>query len=102
MAVAVEAPFHLQRVLLPREVHQVDAPVAGDASDAFVHVDAVVEVDEVRQIVHLDPLDRRLVRKLARTGSSIGLSIQICEWQFMHVLVGGTPAYEERSTDVWQ
>ena len=39
---------------------------------------------------------------LARTGSSIGLSVQICEWQVMHVSVGGIPANDDFSTDVWQ
>ena len=101
-AVAVEAPLHLQRLRLP-ERHLVDAPVAGGAADALVHVDAVVEVDEVGQVVDLDPLDRRRrVRKLARTGSSIGLSFQICEWQFMQVLVGGMPGDADFSTEVWQ
>src|SRR5579859_8034001 len=42
------------------------------------------------------------VRKLSRTGSSIWALVQICEWQFMHVLVGGMPAKEEFSTEVWQ
>ena len=42
------------------------------------------------------------VRKLARTGSSIGLSAQICEWQLMQVSVGGIPAKAEVSTEVWQ
>ena len=42
------------------------------------------------------------VRKLARTGSSVGLVFQICEWQFMHVLVGGILAKLEVSTVVWQ
>ena len=42
------------------------------------------------------------MRKLSRTGSSVGLLIQICEWQFMHVLVGGITAQSEFSTDVWQ
>jgi hypothetical protein len=27
---------------------------------------------------------------------------KICEWQFMQVFVGGMPANEESSTDVWQ
>src|SRR5262249_4072532 len=40
------------------------------------------------------------VRKLARTGSSIGALVQICEWQFMQVLVGGIPAKFESSTEV--
>jgi hypothetical protein len=41
-------------------------------------------------------------RKLARTGSRIGADCQICEWQFMHVFVGGIPANEDVSTEVWQ
>jgi hypothetical protein len=40
--------------------------------------------------------------KLARTGSNIGAFAQIWLWQFMHVLVGGMPANELFSTDVWQ
>ena len=41
-------------------------------------------------------------RQLARTGSSVGLSLKICEWQFMQVLVGGMPATADLSTLVWQ
>ena len=40
--------------------------------------------------------------KLARTGSRKGESEKICEWQFMHVFVGGMPANADVSTDVWQ
>ena len=40
--------------------------------------------------------------KLSRTGCEIGLSGQICEWQDMQVYVGGIPADDEVSTDVWQ
>src|SRR5204863_9954975 len=43
-----------------------------------------------------------LSRKLARTGSRMGAVVQICEWQFMHVLVGGIFANADSSTDVWQ
>jgi hypothetical protein len=32
----------------------------------------------------------------------MGAFVQSCEWQFMHVLVGGIPANDEFSTDVWQ
>ena len=53
---AVHAPIHLQRALLPGERHLVDAPVAGGAADPFAHVDAVIEVDEFRQIVDARPL----------------------------------------------
>ena len=55
---AVEAPFHLQRLFLPHQRHAVHLSVARGASHAFVHVNAVVEVDEVRQIVHARPLNR--------------------------------------------
>jgi hypothetical protein len=30
----------------------------------------------------------------------MGALVQICEWQFMQVLVGGMPANDEVSTDV--
>ena len=40
------------------------------------------------------------VRKLSRTGSSMGASDQICEWQFMQVFVGGIPANGDVSTEV--
>src|SRR4029077_10091622 len=42
------------------------------------------------------------LRKLARTGSRVGLWFQIWEWQFMQVLVGGMPAVADVSTVVWQ
>src|SRR5688500_17547006 len=40
--------------------------------------------------------------KLVRTGSRIGAVFQICEWQFMQVLVGGIFAKADSSTEVWQ
>ena len=66
-AVTVEAPLHLQRVLLQHQRHLVDPPVARLASHALLHVDAVVEVDEVRQVVHPNPAQR-----IDRRGSSRG------------------------------
>ena len=45
------------------------------------------------------PVPRRFLN-LARTVSSIFAFVQICEWQFMQVLVGGMPAKPETSTDV--
>ena len=55
VAMAVEAPLHLQRLFLPHQRHAIDLAVAGRAADAFVHVNAVVEVDEVGQVVHARP-----------------------------------------------
>ena len=42
------------------------------------------------------------MRQLARTGSRYALCAQICAWQFMQVLVGGTEATADTSTLVWQ
>ena len=38
--------------------HLVDRPVAGGAADALVHVNAVIEIHEVGQIVDARPLER--------------------------------------------
>ena len=61
-----------------------------------------MEVDEVGQVVHPRPRQRLVLGQARATGSSIGLVPQICEWQVMHVWVGGSPANDEVSTDVWQ
>src|SRR5690349_1082497 len=58
-AVAGDAPLHLQGVGLVDAGHLVDPAVAGLAADALLHVDRVVEVDEVGQVVHAVP-DQRL------------------------------------------
>src|SRR5437870_3651244 len=42
MEMAVDAPLHLQGLLLPHERHAVDLAVAGRASHTFVYVDAVI------------------------------------------------------------
>src|SRR5438876_8019646 len=47
IAMTVEAPFHLQRLLLPHERHSIDRPVTRRAPDSLVNVNAVVEVDEI-------------------------------------------------------
>ena len=58
IAVAVDAPLHLERGVLEGELHLVDPAVARDAADALGDVDRVVEVDVVRQVVHARPADR--------------------------------------------
>src|SRR6266404_1460557 len=56
-AVAVQTPFHQQRLILPGERHSIDASMTGNAADPLFHVDAVIEIDEVRQIVNALPLE---------------------------------------------
>src|SRR5471032_1786130 len=65
-AVALEAPAHGQRLRLLHRGHLVDAAVAGDAADALLHVDCMVEVDEMWQLVDLVP-DDGPVREVALT-----------------------------------
>lgn len=57
-AMALEAPVHMQGVDTPGERHLIDAAMAGDATDALVHVNAMVEINESRQIMDARPLDR--------------------------------------------
>src|SRR5262249_58258973 len=58
VAVTFQAPLHVQRHDAPRQRHLIYAPVAGRTADAFVDVDAVVEVDEVGQVVDPRPFNR--------------------------------------------
>ena len=76
--------------------------MAGGAADALRHVDAVIEINEIGQRVHAGPGERLVVPIACRTGSSIAELVQICEWQVMQVCVGGTPAKDDFSTEVWQ
>src|SRR5688500_13913653 len=58
ITMAIEAPLHLKRVLLPSQGHLVDGTMTGNAADALVDVNAVVEIDEVADIVDTNPLQR--------------------------------------------
>src|SRR5687768_3124193 len=61
IAMAVQAPLHGQRRGLVDEIHPVDAAVAGRAPDAFVHVNAVVELHEIGESVNPAPADGAVV-----------------------------------------
>jgi hypothetical protein len=58
VAMAIEAPLHGQRLGLKHEGHLVDLAVAGGATDTLIHVDAVIEIYEIRQPVDLYPRNR--------------------------------------------
>ena len=53
-----EAPFHLQRLGLVDHRHLIDAAVTRRTTNAFVHVNAVVEIDVVGKIVNPSPFER--------------------------------------------
>ena len=55
VAMAVEAPLHLQRRNLPCHRHEINPPMAGGTSYAFVDVNAVIEIGEVRQVMNPRP-----------------------------------------------
>jgi len=55
---AFEAPFHLQRRNLPCKRHLVYAAMASRAAHSFVNVDAVIEINEIRQVMDSRPFDR--------------------------------------------
>jgi hypothetical protein len=60
---AVETPLHLQGIPLNRQWHLIDTAMTRFASHAFFHMDAVIEVHEVRQIVHPDPSEWTILAK---------------------------------------
>src|ERR1700674_2445249 len=66
MAVAVQAPTHLQCGYGPGQRHFPDGTVACRAADPLGQVNTVVKVNELRNIVHAHPLDGSI---LAKAGS---------------------------------
>ena len=56
--VTLQTPLHLQWRRLIENRHLVDAPVTRRTTNAFFHVNTVIEVSVIRQIVHAFPLDR--------------------------------------------
>ena len=57
VAMALQAPFHVEGLGPPGERHLVDRSVAGGTAHSFVDVDAVVKKNEVGQVV--DPVPKQ-------------------------------------------
>jgi hypothetical protein len=55
---AVEAPFHAQRLGLVDFGHLVHRAVTAVAANASVHMDRMVEIGVVRKAMDLNPRDR--------------------------------------------
>ena len=53
----LQTPLHLQRRRLVEDRHVVDPSVTRRTTDAFLNVNAVIEVCVIRQVVYADPLD---------------------------------------------
>ncbi len=65
VAMAVQAPLHLQRLGLIHQWHPVDWTMARIATHTLGDVNAVIEKNEVRELVHSRPL-KRLSRAVTR------------------------------------
>src|SRR5207237_1426156 len=58
IAMTVETPVHVQRLHLPGQRHAIDPAMTAHTADSLVHVNTVIELHEIRQLVNANPLDR--------------------------------------------
>src|SRR5438309_10022308 len=63
ITMTLQTPLHLQRRRLVGDGHLIDPTVTGRTAHAFLHMNAVIEISEVRQIVHAYPLQRLAAAK---------------------------------------
>jgi len=56
VSMTFQAPLHVQGIFSPHQGHLVHLPVTFDAANSFVDVDAVIEINVIRQIVNSGPL----------------------------------------------
>ena len=49
IAMAIQTECHAERLGVINLIHLVDAAVAFHATDAAIHVDGVIEIDEIRE-----------------------------------------------------
>ena len=61
LAVTFQTPLHVKCLRSIRDRHLVDLAVTSRTADAFRDVDAVIEIGEVRQIVHAVPSQWRIL-----------------------------------------
>ena len=60
MAVAIQAPLHVERRSLEHKRHLIDRTVARRAANTFIDVNAVVEINVIGKPVDLCPLNRAI------------------------------------------
>jgi len=58
IAMAPQAPLHLQTLLLIHQRHQVNRAMTSVAADSLGHVDAVIEINEIGKLIDAGPLQR--------------------------------------------
>jgi hypothetical protein len=97
-AMAGQAPLHLQTFLLVHQGHLVDWAVTGVAADSFVDMNAVIEIDEVGQLVDACPLQRLAGFVAGADGLEelgVGPDLRVA----VHARLGRRNASEARSLD---
>src|SRR3954453_12239269 len=57
-AMTPQTPLHLQRLRLVHQRHLIDGAVTRVATKSLGHMDAVIEEDEIRDLIHTRPLQR--------------------------------------------
>ena len=63
IAMTVQTPPHRERLAFFGARHRPDVPMAGGASHSFCHVNAVIEIDVIRQMRDPAPLQRHISRR---------------------------------------
>jgi len=61
IAMAFQTPFHVQRIDVVHQRHQVNATMTGRTTDAFIDVNAVVEIGEIGKVMHFRPFKRFVI-----------------------------------------
>ncbi len=72
IAVTLETPRHLQRRCFLDERHLVNLSVTRGAADAFVDVNAVVEIHKIGKLIDAIPLNRRIGLRALNDGLQHG------------------------------
>jgi hypothetical protein len=57
LLMTLNAPLHIERIHFPHQRHLVNTSVTGFTAYTFTDVNAVIEIDEIRQVVDTDPFD---------------------------------------------
>ncbi len=57
VAMAVEAPTHALRLIVPDDFHVVHRPMTAGAANPAVHVHGVIKIHVIRGLVDADPFD---------------------------------------------
>ena len=99
---ALQAERHAERLGVIHLVHLIDPAVALDAADPAIDVNGVIEIDEVGQLVDLDPGNRPPALGAVANQFQARIILDTWLWQFMQVELAGMFENQDFSTPVWQ